>query len=316
MASQDGSERKVRFLIISDTHNALPADTKSDQPFRWPLPKADVLLHAGDLTMNGTLEQHQKALELIKGIDAELKIVIPGNHDLTLDREYYDQFWNLHGPRTKYSNDDLDQIEYLYAGVEAQKNGIVYLTEGVREFTLRNGATFRIYASAWQPEFWNWAFGYDRERDRFNSAASDVTWQPPNPVPDEGIDIMITHGPPQDILDKTFDGLPVGCKHLRRAVERCKPKLHVFGHIHEGWGGVRKTWSQGADGQIKISKSSPEEKVADMGVYLDATDLQAGMETLFVNAAIMDLRYRPAQAPWIVDLMLSAARTREAVSNG
>lgn len=300
-------EVRTRVLVLSDTHSALPAPSDGDIAYRWPLPRADVLLHAGDLTMNGKIDQHRKALELIKGVDAELKIVIPGNHDLTLDREYYDKHGELHGPRPRYTETTLDEIQDLYTGQEARDAGIVYMVEGTRTFTLRNGARFTVYASAYQPEFWNWAFGYPRSVDRFNiHAGSDrgAETQAENPVPDAGIDIMITHGPPLGILDRTSRGEDVGCKHLRRAVERCKPRLHVFGHIHEAAGGVRMDWSGTKE---EIGQSGHKEVRDQMGTYYDASNLRSGEQTLFVNASIMSLQYVPLQSPWVVDLMLPHA---------
>jgi Icc-related predicted phosphoesterase len=44
-------------------------------------------------------------------------------------------------------------------------------------------------------------------------------------------DILVTHGPPLGVLDYGS-----GCAALRRAVMRVKPKLHVFGHVHGGYG--------------------------------------------------------------------------------
>jgi Icc-related predicted phosphoesterase len=52
----------------------------------------------------------------------------------------------------------------------------------------------------------------------------------------EGIDVLITHGPPHKILDYTRDGVYAGCEELLLAIERVKPKIHAFGHIHEGRG--------------------------------------------------------------------------------
>jgi Icc-related predicted phosphoesterase len=54
-------------------------------------------------------------------------------------------------------------------------------------------------------------------------------------------DILITHGPPFGILDHERGSTRMrGCPELRRAVVRVKPKLHVFGHCHAGYG-VRPT---------------------------------------------------------------------------
>jgi len=49
-------------------------------------------------------------------------------------------------------------------------------------------------------------------------------------------DILITHGPPYGILDKTFQNSDVGCVNLLEKVEIVQPKYHIFGHIHEGFG--------------------------------------------------------------------------------
>lgn len=49
--------------------------------------------------------------------------------------------------------------------------------------------------------------------------------------------MLITHGPPRMILDRVDDGSFTGCAQLRDAIaHRVKPRLHVFGHIHEGYG--------------------------------------------------------------------------------
>jgi Icc-related predicted phosphoesterase len=44
------------------------------------------------------------------------------------------------------------------------------------------------------------------------------------------------HGPPRNVLDRTWRGEAVGCDDLRAAVERVRPKLFVCGHIHEAYG--------------------------------------------------------------------------------
>lgn len=62
----------------------------------------------------------------------------------------------------------------------------------------------------------------------------------------------MTHGPPRDILDRTFDGSSRGCEHLRRAICRSRPQLHCFGHIHGGWGSQRIAWrSQLGDDELE-----------------------------------------------------------------
>lgn len=131
-----------------------------------------------------------------------------------------------------------------------------------------------------------------------------------NPVPSwPEIDLMLTHGPPYGIRDTTWADEQAGCEHLRRAVQRCRPRLHCFGHIHEGWGAERMTWSTETSEDVEIIKS----EVLKQGfAYLDLTEsgespLNFGEETLFVNAAILNRAYHPVNAPWIVDIDLPLA---------
>jgi Icc-related predicted phosphoesterase len=114
----------------------------------------------------------------------------------------------------------------------------------------------RIWGSPWQPRFFDWAFNLDR------GEPLRQIWEK---VP-SGIDILVTHGPPKGILDRVDRGGEVGCEELRRALPRIRPRLHVFGHIHEAYGQL----------------------------HLDGTH--------FVNAASCDLHYKPVHPPVVVDL--------------
>ena len=114
----------------------------------------------------------------------------------------------------------------------------------------------RVWGSPWQPRFFDWAFNLDR------GAPLRAKWEL---VPAD-TDLLVTHGPPFGILDRTHDGRRVGCEELALAVARIRPKLHVFGHIHEDPGVVER------DG------------------------------TVYVNASSCDVRYRPVQPPIVVDL--------------
>ena len=79
-------------------------------------------------------------------------------------------------------------------------------------------------------------------------------------------DVLITHGPPAGILDQTYEGQHVGCADLRRYVSMIKPKVHIFGHIHESYGREKKEG------------------------------------TVFVNASICTGSYRPINLPIVVYL--------------
>lgn len=133
---------------------------------------------------------------------------------------------------------------------------------------------------------------------------------------------MMTHGPPLGILDTVTYGKPVGCRNLLRAVERARPRLHCFGHIHEGWGAERVEWKKRdlaehvPDDELestitRVHRYEPNtvQVMADRAAAVDVSmnserPLVPGKETLFVNASIMTARYKPTQAPWLIELDL------------
>lgn len=330
--------RKVRFLIISDTHNQtlFPANDTS-HTFRHPPPACDVLLHCGDLTMTGELHEYSRTLSLLASIPAELKLVIAGNHDLTLDKDWWLNNRNVH---RQGEQGEWQAAHDMWRGQAAKDAGVTYLEEGMHQFTLKSGATFKLYASPYQPEFYNWAFPYAHHEDRFNPPGSALSaYQPRHtqniaetPIPDwPNVDIVMTHGPPLHVLDQTERGSDVGCPHLLSAIARARPRLHCFGHIHEGWGVERGVWPKKRDptrpfalvesSQTDSSKPfSSIEKVTlhDMNKSGQGSaklvDVEGGWSerafgesTLFVNAAIMDVEYKPVNAPLVVDLELPVA---------
>ena len=85
--------------------------------------------------------------------------------------------------------------------------------------------------------------------------------------------------------------------------------MHCFGHIHEGYGAERYQWARKSAEPVLISQ---EKALTERASFVDIAaggprPLKFGEETLFVNAAIMDVQYNPANAPWVVDLDLPAA---------
>lgn len=185
---------KTRILLISDTHFLTPTKpdlSRKDHPFHSPLPEADILIHAGDLTSTGLYSEHKLAVDFLRSHPAELKLVVAGNHDVTLDVPFYSK-GRPHMAGDEYP-EDVGAIGALYVGTEAVKDGVRYLKEGVYAFELRNRARFTVYASPYTPAFCDWGFAYERDDDRFNFKSGG----PPEAVsvPDfPGVDIMITHG--------------------------------------------------------------------------------------------------------------------------
>lgn len=78
----------TRFLVISDTYNFDFNDFNNSCHFCQPVPRAGQVLHCGDLTQASDLSMYKKVLKMLGSINAELKIVIAGNHDISLDGKY------------------------------------------------------------------------------------------------------------------------------------------------------------------------------------------------------------------------------------
>ena len=142
----DGSRPTVRtrILVISDTHTQIPKPSHNgNHTYREPLPTADILLHAGDITKCGKISEYESMVEMIKNHPAELKLVIAGNHDITLDPPYYHNYYG----KQKHRGEDLEVVREMWTGEEAKKHGLVYLEEGTNTFQLTNGAKFTVCAA-------------------------------------------------------------------------------------------------------------------------------------------------------------------------
>lgn len=132
--------------------------------------------------------------------------------------------------------------------------------------------------------------------------------------------MVITHSPPRGILDRTDDKILAGCPNLFDAVARARPRLHCFGHIHEGWGAKLVTWRGPTTGDEPLShpakfdtEESQAEKADKLATYMSkgfcetAPHLKERQQTLFVNAAIQDSGEGKFQLPWVVDIQLPAS---------
>lgn len=325
---------RTRILIISDTHGRKPLEEEEQydasgarlQAYSYPLPEADVAIHCGDLTARSRLDEYERTFSMLRALRAPLKLVIPGNHDRALDRAHWSKVveWKeelgLSGP----SIDEVRQVpDKVQAVIEAAAaDNVLFLREGTQSIDLPNGAKLSIYASPMTPEYGLWGFQYPPNSYQFK-------------IP-EGVDVAITHGPPKDVLDTTARGERAGCPRLFDAIRHSKPKIHCFGHIHEAWGAKLVTWKAGEGGAAHGNSTAAKAIDADKTRWIDSWDLndtsedrqaaiqamyeaksrsvdltsegslafQAGNQTLFVNAAIMDIRYRPRQTPWLVDIDL------------
>ena len=166
------------------------------------LPGGDLLIHAGDLMNSG--HDENDVWEFLDWFDKQEQykshVFIAGNHD---------RFFENKPDETKNILREYPYLPYLQDHTHS--------IDGVK-----------IYGSPWQPEFYNWAFNLPRNGVELQEKWSNI----PNDT-----EILITHGPPWEYLDVTpYGNLNVGCELLRVRVDELKPKIHVFGHVHSGYG--------------------------------------------------------------------------------
>lgn len=188
------SKAPVRIVCISDTHSLDPGY----------IPDGDILIHAGDITDHGTPAELQAAIDHYSALPHPHKYFIAGNHDTYLDPK----------SRTTLSLAD-QQHESL------DWKSLKYLQHSSHKLHLpSHDRTLRIYGAPQSP--------LPDPKYAFTYPATKNLWQ--DTIPPE-TDILITHTPPKHHLD-----LPqaLGCPHLAAEVERVKPLLHVFGHVHAG----------------------------------------------------------------------------------
>ena len=298
----------TEFLVLSDTHD-FEFSARASQLLQLPTPQADVLLHCGDLTQVGGVSSFKRSLKMLGSIDAELKLIIPGNHDLELHKTFWEAQRDEEG--NSEDSEDHDLAVKAMTGPLAAEAGVTLLNEGTHSFTLKDGAKFTIYVSPYTPAFCDWAFAYERNQDRFNGpdqVADGVISIATNPIPDY-VDIVMTHGPPRGTLDWCPQG-NVGCENLLRAIRRVKPLMHCFGHIHESNGIEVIDWKKPAAEQPSLRKNEAiqrdfeddpsENPYPKSFVWNDSR----GDRTLAVNASIMTGNYEPENAPWLISLNL------------
>ena len=152
----------IRMAIISDTHNChrsllrMPEDADS----------VDILLHCGDATNRGCTAAWEDLDDWFAELPAQHKLMVPGNHDITLDDEacYHENRWRFHG--------EVQRAPYFRNITVLQNKGI-------------SCCGLNIYGFPQVPPHHDWAFGaHSAEMGRLLAC-----------VP-ENVDVLATHGPP------------------------------------------------------------------------------------------------------------------------
>ena len=181
----------MRIVCISDTHAGHD---------KTVVPDGDMLIHAGDITRHGDLEDVEAFDSWLALLPHPHKIVICGNHDFCFQD---------HPARAR-----------------SRLRHATYLED---EAVTVEGIT--IYGSPWQPWFGGWAFNLAaRPGDRREvGARSPTTRKSSSPTARR-----------EGVLDRTHRNgeLPPGASTCCYRVMELKPRLHVFGHIHEAAGRV------------------------------------------------------------------------------
>lgn len=203
----------------------------------------DLLIVAGDLTAKDTRNQHYDFWRWICYQNYKKCVVIAGNHD-----------------------------NFLQKNPDTLQNGgenLCYLCDSGTEFQ-----GLKIWGAPWTHQFPNMNPHCKAFTRPYLQSFKD-RW---DLIPDD-VDILITHGPPNGILDKVARGKneSVGDMDLALAVtKRIRPKLHVYGHIHEGYGQFRMKHWPIIDGNGKVFHTT---------------------DTLFVNCSLMNEKYAPVNKP-------------------
>lgn len=202
----------MRITVISDTHTRHGLIPMED------LPGGDILIHAGDI-MNSGHNKHD-ILNFCTWFQSlnqyEDKVFIAGNHD---------RMFENHPVETNMIINNYNDLVYLQDDTYT-----LYFDGPNGEFPEDN---IRIYGSPWQPWFYDWAFNLPK-----NGPGLMSKWQA---IPDN-TDILITHGPAFGTLDTVVGRINdhLGCELLAERIEQIKPKIHICGHIHSGYGYIFK----------------------------------------------------------------------------
>jgi 3',5'-cyclic AMP phosphodiesterase CpdA len=202
----------MKITFISDTHSKHNQITDD-------LPGGNLLIHAGDMSSMGYNHEIQDFCKWFDSINNyDFKVFIAGNHDWGfIDREQFFVHRSVVIPKS------TEEILNLYKNID-------YLRDSSQEIQIGDNPSIKIYGSPWQPEFFDWAFNLPRKGDELKNKWNDIPTD---------TDILITHGPAYGYVDRVVGRTEhLGCELLTDRIKEIKPKIHVCGHIHSGFGYV------------------------------------------------------------------------------
>jgi Icc-related predicted phosphoesterase len=190
----------MRLCFFSDTHG---------HHRNVKIPPSDILICGGDFSPNGKLRDVVDFIDWFERQVSDYKILIAGNHDISFDG-------------SKFSNDQKpDWLQDLLNSYTAYPFNFYLENTGIEIKSIK------FWGSPVTPDFYpqTWAFNKPRGEE-----IAEVWKQ----IPDN-TDVVITHGPPIGFGDFIpSQNTKVGCTDLYNRLIEVKPKIHCFGHIHEG----------------------------------------------------------------------------------
>lgn len=182
-------------------------DCTSDLHGHFPkLDGGDLLIIAGDITASDDYDHILEFKEWYRKQQYKKIVHIAGNHDNWI------------------------QKRFAMAGQETwDHEKFAYLEDSGTEFD-----GLKIWGMPWTTTF----PGMNPLCKAFTRDTEKELQQYVEMIPDD-TDILVTHGPPHYVLDKTSDGREVGHGHLYGYLRYViRPQLHVYGHIHESYGQI------------------------------------------------------------------------------
>jgi len=203
--------------------------------FEPELEGGDLLIVAGDLTARDKPMEYDCFCTWLMNQPYKKKIFIGGNHDNLLT-DFMPKIYRCPVRKDFKTNENLEHFEYLCdSGTEF---------EGLK-----------IWGSPWTP----WFYGVNPSCKAFMLSESKLVkkWEL---IPTD-TDILITHGPPYGILDRTIREKCAGSTSLYAWLKYVvRPKLHVFGHIHENYGKIEVFPTYNDKMMISVNASHVNEK--------------------------------------------------------
>lgn len=232
----------LRLLHLSDTHSM---HRQIEQPPFGEMPPADILLHTGDFTNDGSIEEFANFNQWLAELRSRYKyiVVILGNHDIRAIRKAVND--------GKQAAVDVLDPAYSRALLPDATHVLTHESADIEGL--------RIFGSSWDPWTDSGKPGVPERPAHWRVAQQENARHSFGRIP-SNIDVLMTHGPPHRIFDSVGPNHTWGSSvALKEAVERSRVPLHLFGHLHEQRGVYVKQANGSYRGGVEY-RASPDHK--------------------------------------------------------